>query len=393
MLFGTIFLVMVGFGIVLPILPFLAKRFHASSLQMGLLITGWSVAQFVASPVWGLLAERLGRKPVLIVGLLGYIVSFLGMAFAQSYGVLLGARVIGGLLSSSVLPSGQAIAADITPPKERGAVMGTLGAGFGVGFVVGPAVGGALAVFGPRAPFLAAAGGSLLALPLVLRWVREPAADDRRRAAAHMGFDGIRRALTSPERPLFLMAFASTFGGSSLFSMLGYYAIDRAGASPSHVGVMFTALGVGSVLTQGVLVGPLTRRWGEARGISLGFMGGVLGFLAVALASTIPLITVAVCLSSAAMAFIRPSLAALNSRTTRLGYGVSLGLQTSFDSLGRSLGPLWAGTVYRIEPLAPFVAAAAVYAIAALSALRMPRARAAQWPAPPVPEPSEPPVP
>ncbi|OFX28400.1 MAG: hypothetical protein A2Z07_12760, partial [Armatimonadetes bacterium RBG_16_67_12] len=351
MLFGTIFLVMVGFGIVLPILPFLARRFGASPVQMGLLITGWSVAQFLAAPVWGVLAERLGRKPVLVVGLLGYIVAFLGMALAQSYAVLLAARVIGGFLSSSVLPAGQAIAADSTQPEERGAVMGNLGAGVGLGFLVGPAAGGALSLLGPQAPFYAAAGASLLALPLVLRWVHEPVADARRSAAARLGAGGILRALAGPERPLFLMAFAATLGGSSLFSMLGYYAIDRAGAGPTSVGVMFIAIGLGSVVAQLTLVGPVTRRWGEAAGIRAGFAGAALGFIGVAAASTVPAITVAVCLGSAAMAMIRPSLAALNSRTTTVGYGVSLGLQTSFDSLGRTVGPLWAGGVYEVAPL------------------------------------------
>lgn len=394
MLFGTIFLVMVGFGIILPILPFLARRFGASPVQMGLLVTGWAGAQFVASPLWGLLAERLGRKPVLVMGLIGFLVAFLGMALAQSYAVLLAVRVIGGILSASVLPASQAIAADITPPEERGTVMGRLGAGFGLGFLVGPAVGGALALLSPHAPFYAAAGASLLALPLVARWVREPVADARRAAAARLGSAGFVRALRSPERPLFFMAFAATFGGSSLFSMLGYYAIDRAGAIPSDVGVMFAALGLGSIVAQLVLVGPVTKRWGESLGIGAGFAGAALGFLGVAIAGSVPAIIGAVCLGSIAMAMIRPSLAALNSRITTVGYGVSLGLQTSFDSLGRTLGPLWAGGLYKVAPMAPFVAAAVVYAVAVAATLRLPdEAGAGATPPPPLVERLEPPAP
>jgi multidrug resistance protein len=393
MLFGTIFLVMIGFGIVLPILPFLAKRFGASPVQMGLLVTGWALAQFVASPLWGLLADRIGRKPILVVGLAGYAVTFLAMALAPSYALLLAARVVGGFLSSSVLPAGQAIAADLTPPQERGAVMGLLGAGFGVGFLVGPAIGGALAFAGPHAPFFVAAGVSVLALPVVLRLVREPPVDDRRRKAAALGAAGMVQAITSPERPLYLMAFAATFGGSSLFSMLGYYAIDRAGATPSQVGIIFTALGMGSVLTQGALIGPVTRRWGEARGILLGFAGGAVGFLAVASSNSVPGIAATIFLSSIAMALVRPSLAALNSRVTSLGFGTSLGMQTAFDSLGRTLGPLWAGTVYSIAPLAPFVAASVVYVVAAVAVARFSYAGAAQTFAPPRPERFEPPAP
>jgi MFS family permease len=175
------------------------------------------------------------------------------------------------------------------------------------------------------------------------------------------------------------MAFAATFGGSSLFAMLGYYAIDRTAATPAQVGMMFTASGVGSVVAQGTLVGPFSRRWGEGLGIVLGFAGGAAGFAAVALAGTVPTLTAAVCLGSVALAMIRPLVAALNSRTTVLGYGVSLGMQTAFDSLGRTLGPLWAGSIYERAPMAPFATAAAVYVIAAAAAFRMHKAGARVW--------------
>ena len=365
-LFVAIFLVMVGFGIVMPILPFFARRFGASPLQMGLLITVWALAQFIASPFWGTAADRFGRKPILIAGLIGYAFGFIVLALAQSYEVLLAARVVGGLLASSVIPAGQAIAADITLPEDRGAIMGQMGAGFGLGFLVGPAIGGLLAALGPNVPFYAAAAGSMLALPLVIWLVAEPPPDARRLAAARLGLKGIGAALRSSEVPLYLLAFASTFGGSSLFSMLGYYAIDRGGGTPANVGLMFTALGVGAVLTQILLIGPVTRRWGEAAGIRFGFAVAAIGFVAVALARTPIAITVLVGLTSMAMALLRPLLAALNSRVTTLGYGTSLGMQTAFDSLGRTLGPLWAGAIYSVEITAPFVAGAAVYLLAAI---------------------------
>ncbi|MGH2402905.1 MAG: MFS transporter [bacterium] len=362
----TIFLVMVGFGIVMPILPFFARRFGASPLQMGLLITVWALSQFVASPFWGAAADRFGRKPILIAGLVGYAFGFIALALAQSYASLLAARVLGGLLASSVIPAAQAIAADITPPEDRGAVMGQMGAGFGLGFLVGPAIGGLLATAGPNVPFYAATVGSLLALPLVIWLVAEPPADARRLAAARLGLRGLVAALRSPEVPLYLLAFAATFGGSSLFSMLGYYAIDRAGGTPSSVGLMFTALGIGAVLTQILLIGPVTTRWGEAEGIRFGFVAGAAGFVAVAFAGTPMGIAIIVGLTSMAMALLRPLLAALNSRMTTLGYGTSLGMQTAFDSLGRTLGPLWAGAIYSVEMTGPFFAAAAVYLLAAI---------------------------
>lgn len=367
----TIFLVMVGFGIVMPILPFFARRFGASPVQMGLLVTFWALSQFAAAPFWGAAADRVGRKPVLIIGLAGYAIGFMAMAFAQSYAMLLGARILGGLLSASVMPAGQAIAADLSAPEDRGAVMGHMAAGFGMGFLIGPALGGALALAGPAVPFYAAAAASVLALPLVILRVAEPPVDARRAAAARLGGLAVVQTLRSAEMPLYLMSFAGTFGGSSMFSMLGYYAMDRAGGSPSHVGLMFTALGLGAVVTQALLVGRVARRWGEPAGIRIGFLVGAVGFLAVALAGQPATITAAVGLTSVAMALIRPSLAALNSRLTTTGYGTSLGMQTSFDSLGRTLGPLWAGTIYHAAMAGPFLAAAGVYLLAGIAALRL----------------------
>ncbi|MDR7421483.1 MAG: MFS transporter [Armatimonadota bacterium] len=374
-LFGTVFIAMIGFGIVMPILPFYARAFGASAVEMGLLVTGWAGAQFIAAPVWGVLADRVGRKPVLVAGLAGYGITFVGMALAPTYAALLAARVVGGLLSSSVLPSGQAIAADLTRPEDRGAVMGLMGAAFGLGFVVGPAIGGLAALLGPEVPFYAAAAASGLAVPLVARWVREPAVDARQKRAARLGLGGIPASLRSPQRPLYLMSLAATAGGSSLFSMLGYYAIDRVGADPATVGLLFTAVGLGSVLTQVLLVGPATRRWGEARAIEVGFVGSALGFVGIALAASVPGIVAALGLGAVAQALLRPSLVALNSRTTRLGYGTSLGVQTAFDSLGRTLGPLWAGALYGLDPRAPFVGAAVIYLAGAAGGGRLPGRR------------------
>jgi multidrug resistance protein len=374
------FLVMVGFGIVMPILPFFARRFGATPVQMGLLVTLWALSQFAAAPFWGTAADRVGRKPVLIIGLAGYAVGFIAMAFAQSYAVLLGARVLGGLLSASVMPAGQAIAADLSAPEDRSTVMGQMAAGFGMGFLVGPALGGVFALAGPAVPFYVAAGASLLALPLVMLRIAEPRADPTRAGARSLGVLAVYRALRSRETPLYLMAFAGTFGGSSMFSMLGYYAMDRAGGNPSHVSVMFTALGFGALVTQTLLIGRLTRRWGEPGGIRIGFFAGAAGFAGVALAAQPAAITLAVGLTSVAMGLIRPSLAALNSRLTTSGYGTSLGLQTSFDSLGRTLGPLWAGTIYHAFIAGPFVAASLVYLLAGAAALRLSVPRSARTP-------------
>mgnify|MGYP001379730257 CR=1 FL=1 len=143
-LFLTVLLDLVGFGIVLPLLPFYADRFGASGTQVGLLITVYSVAQFFLAPIWGRLSDRVGRRPLLILGLMGSAVSYLVFAFADTLAILFLSRIMAGMGGATV-PVAQAYIADITPPEKRAGNLGLIGAAFGLCFIFGPALGGVLA--------------------------------------------------------------------------------------------------------------------------------------------------------------------------------------------------------------------------------------------------------
>ena len=156
LLFLTVFVDLVGFGIVLPLLPLYADRFGASGLMVGLLVTVYSVAQFFMAPVWGRLSDRFGRRPILLLGLVGSAVAYLVFAWAGSVAALFVSRILGGI-GGSTIPVAEAYIADITPPERRAGNMGLIGAAFGLGFTVGPALGGITASLSTAAPgYLAA---------------------------------------------------------------------------------------------------------------------------------------------------------------------------------------------------------------------------------------------
>lgn len=183
-MFACLFILLAGFGLIIPTLPFYARSMGATSVHMGLLITVWAGAQFAFAPFWGSLSDRIGRKPVLLLGLAGFTASFFLMALAQSVVGLLLARFLGGVLSAAALPTAQAYIADVTPPEERGQGMALIGATFGLGFIVGPAIGGLLAPFGVTVPFYVAAAAGLLTIPLTWKILPESHPAEIRSAAA-----------------------------------------------------------------------------------------------------------------------------------------------------------------------------------------------------------------
>src|SRR5690606_11416909 len=173
-LFATLWVVSVAFGIVLPILPHLARELGASPMQIGFLGASYAAIQFVVSPTWGRLSDRHGRKPILLCGLLGLALSFFVMALATSYAWLLAGRVLGGLLGAATIPTAQALAAGLSSPHERARAMGSVGAAISLGFIFGPTIGGALIPLGASAPLWGGLAVSLVTFFVALFIVREP---------------------------------------------------------------------------------------------------------------------------------------------------------------------------------------------------------------------------
>lgn len=361
----AVFLDLVGFGIVIPLLTFYAETFEASALQVTLLMACYSLAQFLFAPVWGVLSDRFGRRPIMLFSIGATALGLAGFASATSLWQLFLFRTLHGMATANI-STAQACVADLTPPDKRAMGMGLIGAAFGVGFTVGPLIGGELSVFGYAAPIWAAAGLSALnfVLALVLLPETRPAEPTgtpfRRRSVRPGAFIEVLR------HPVVGLCVALTFVLTSAFGMMEstftLFAEHERSLSASQVGRMFGVAGVVMIIVQGGLIGRLVKRYGEAALLLGGLVLLAIGLALLPLAPpTVPMVAV-FCLMAVGQGISNPSLQALISRGTPAHeQGFVLGANQSLSALARVVGPAAGGAIYTtIGPGAPFYAGALV---------------------------------
>jgi MFS family permease len=368
----VVFVNLVGFGILMPILPFYAQAFDAPAWQVTLMFTAFSIGNFFAEPIWGRLSDRLGRRPILLGTIFCSGLGFIGLAFAPNIWIALGVRLLSGLTTGN-LSTIQGYIADITPPRFRAGRIGLLGAAFALGFVAGPALGGLLArpqlgLTGFRAPLLAAGGLSILAAAGVALFVGE----SRQRAA--ISGDGLRLTLLAEARrhPVLGRALVVTLLYTSAFaaaeSTFGLWAQQRFGWGPRQLSYAFAAVAVTAALAQGFLTGRLTRRYGEALMLALGLaiISATLALQPLGAGMNRSVALLALTVFGQALAL--PNISALISRTTSPDrQGAMLGLNMSVGAFSRAIGPVLGGALFSIVgPDAPLYAAAVAVAPAIL---------------------------
>ncbi|MDQ3897933.1 MAG: MFS transporter, partial [Actinomycetota bacterium] len=310
---------LVGFGIVLPILPLYAERFGASPTTIGLLVASFSAAQFVCAPFLGRLSDRIGRKPVLVLSLAGTAVGSLLTALAPCLAVLFVARVLDGISGASVSVA-QAAVTDLAPEKQRARLLGLLSAAFGVGFVAGPALGGLSALGGVRLPFFVAAliagGNALVATRRLPETHPRLAGDDVVPSAIG------RRARIPQPAYLVVVAFTSVTAFAAFeatFALLGH---RRLGFTVGSAGAVFAVAGLVVALTSASLVHPVVDRLGDLRALRLGLILNGAGLAALAIAYSWWLLVPALAVLAAGQGLITPTLAAaVAARTGRSGRG------------------------------------------------------------------------
>lgn len=357
-LFFTMVVVMMGFGMVIPILPFYILEFGAGGSAMGLLMASYAVMQFIFSPIWGSVSDRIGRKPVLMIGVFGFMLTQLVFGFATELWMLFAARILAGILSSATLPTAMAYIGDSTTERDRGGGMGIIGASMGVGMVIGPGIAGWMATYSLAAPFFFAAGLSIVSLVLIFMLLPESLPAEKRQVGG-LKIQGpqvreLWQALFSPIGLLLFMAFLVSFGLTNFESVFGLYAAETYGYGPQQVGGLLTFIGIVSAAVQGGLTGPLTRRWGETAVIKASLLGSALGFVMMVMASSLITVLLTMGFFIISNAMLRPAVAALISKRATFGQGVAMGLNNSFMSLGRSAGPLWAGFAFDLNHAYPY---------------------------------------
>ncbi len=365
-LFFTVLPSLVGFGIVISLLPFYARSFGATPLQVGLLFAAYSACQLVAAPVLGAWSDRWGRRPVLLLSLLGTAVSFTLLAVAKDLATLFVARVIDGL-SGGNISTARAYIADVTTEEERARSFGLLGATFGVGFVLGPVLGGTLSRFGYATPAWAAVGLTAVAMGLAWRWLPETV--HRVQAGGRAGWRHLPRALKTPYlRGLLgvdLLYWATAAVYQTTFAL---FVNQRFGLDATHTGYLLAVWATVGALVQVGLVGPVVRRFGEERALSAGLVVAGAGLLAASLSPHLGPFVLSTLGAAVGAGVANPALVSLISRSASSHeQGTVQGVASTLESLGRMVGPVWGnGVLGAVGEGAAFGSAAVAIALAGL---------------------------
>lgn len=367
-LFITMIVMMLGFGIIIPIMPFYMEHFGAGGAQLGMLMATFSIMQFIFSPFWGGMSDRYGRKKIMMIGVLGNALSLLTIGFAQGMWMIFLARSIEGMISAATLPTAMAYISDSTTHEERGGGMGVIGAAMGIGMVLGPGMGGWLSAHSLSTPFFLASAMSFLSLAMIW-FVLPESLPVEKRANEVRKFRGpqlslLWKSLFGPLGFMLVLAFLVNFALANFEGIFGLVADKRYGYGPAQVGSVMMVVGVVSSLVQMLLTGPATRKLGEATVIKLSLVASAVGFILMVLAPNNFLVPVTVGFFVFSTAMLRPSIFSLTSKRASGGQGVALGLNNAFQSLGRVAGPLWAGFMFDFHITLPYISAAVIMLVA-----------------------------
>lgn len=371
-LFATVFINLVGFGLVVPLLPFFAQSLHAEAWQVTLMFSAYSLGQFFAEPFWGRLSDRIGRKPVLLITLVANALGYLMLAFAPTIWIAIAIRLFTGLGAGNISTI-QGYVADVTPPAERAGRMGMIGAAFGLGFIVGPGLGGLLVRedmgdLGYHLPIFVASALAALAAIGVIVFLRESRAKADPAAPRPPFLAGISDAVRHPVVSRVLLVTVIYMAGfSGMESAFGLWTGDRYGWGAREVGLSFMVVGIISALNQGIFTGVLARRFGEVPVLATGMLLFGASLIAQVMVPpawspafdvTLPLVgdwtishgwlvPVIMAFGAFGMSLAMPNITAMISRSVSPDrQGAMLGLNMASSSAARIFGPMAAGALY-----------------------------------------------
>jgi DHA1 family tetracycline resistance protein-like MFS transporter len=366
-IFAVVFVDVIGFGLILPLLPYYATRFGASAFMIGLLTASYPAAQIVGSPILGRLSDRFGRRPILMVSIAGTALSFLILGAAGALWMLFAGRVLDGLTGGNFTVA-QSYIADVTTDKDRARGLGLTSAAFGLGFIIGPALGGLLSQWGYGVPAYVAAGVATLNVLLVALLLPESLTEERKAeiAAQPRGGATLKRLAEALRRPLFGDAIQLRFFFGLAFAtfqtMFSLWALKHLGLKPQAIGLLLAYVGLLSVAVQVGLIGPLTRRFSEGRivVVTLVLSGVFLG--AWGLSPNIPVLLVVLtplCFAVSIQNTVSQSVLSKTVPPTEIGG--AFGLSAAVQNIGSIAAPIIGGAVIgSIGTWAPGVLAGAI---------------------------------
>ncbi len=380
-LFGIVFINLVGFGLVVPLLPFFGDSLNAAPWQVALMFSAYSVGQFFAEPFWGRLSDRIGRKPVLLITVAANALGYLMLAFAPNIWVAIGIRLFTGLGAGNV-STVQGYVADVTPPEKRAGRMGLIGAAFGAGFIAGPGLSGILVRedlgrLGYQLPIFAACALATLAAVGVVFLLKESLVRAAVPPARTPFLSGVKDAAANPVvSRVILVTLIYMAGFSGMESTFGLWTGARYDWGAREVAFSFMAVGVVSVFCQAMVTGRLARRFGESRVLAAGCLLFGCGLMGQMLSPAAWVVPVAMAVGGFGMAITMPNISAMISRASPPDrQGAMLGLNMAASSSGRIFGPVVAGAMFSgLGHDWPLAVGAALMIPAALMALNAGRA-------------------
>ena len=354
-IFTTVFIDLVGFGIVIPVLPFYAEGsiFNATPRTVGLLFASYSIMQLIFSPILGRLSDRYGRRPVLLLSIIGTGIGFLILGLARTLTLLFVGRILDGITGGNI-STAQAYIADVTTPENRAKGMGLIGAAFGLGFIFGPVIGGILSPFGIQVPFFFAAGLCFANALLLYFTLPETVTHDHPARASAARGRGLSQLLESLKQPrlafVLIIYFMFVVAFSVMVSSFSFYVMFRFGYDAQHAGYLFAYVGLISVIVQGGLIGRLVKRFGEIALVILGALCFSFSLFAVPFvgpaAGGLAGLLIGGGIFSLGNSLATPALISLASKTAgQADQGTVLGVTQSVASLARAVGPFLAAVL------------------------------------------------
>jgi len=383
-LFLVVFVDLIGFGLLIPLLPFYVQRTGADAELITLVLGLYSLGQFFAAPLWGRLSDTYGRKPILVITSLGLAISYLMLGYADSLPLLVASRVFGGLMAGNI-GAAQAYVADITTPATRAKGMGLLGAAFGLGFIFGPALGGLLsgrdlAHANFFLPAIAAATITIVATIGAQIALKESLTPSARAGLTTRPRLPLRQRLKATfARAALIMLVATGFitvtGWAQFETVFALWANRILNYGPEDIGFILTFIGIVTVIIQGGAIGPLTRRFGERHLVVTALVLLAIGYMLMAHAAALPEMLVACAVLAAGFGLFSPSLPSLVSQEAEdHERGVILGTYQGLTSLSRAIGPAFSGLVFeRLGTSAPFLVGVGLALPALLLMILLPR--------------------
>ena len=370
-----LFLVMIGYGLTLPILPFLVEKSAQSTelgnlspaIHVGLMTGIFPLMQFLAAPLWGRWSDRIGRSPVLATGMGGYALSLILFGWTDNLMLLYTLRIAGGLFSAAVLPTVNSWVTDLSPVKNRGKVLAWTGGGASLGVIFGPVLSSffmdvnwfegwswkLLAANAYTVPFLIAGGFSLLALMAVLFWLSDPSSHSKK-SGCQQGNLGFLSIIRGEMLPILIYALIAQGALAMFESTYALHAQQILGYSVLEMGFIFMACALGMSISQIGLTGSLIDRWGEERLLPAGFFLVGLALFLLMFAKSFALIILVVSILALGMALITPGLASLTSKISSRRVGERMGLLASISSLGLAGGSFLGAGLYSLDIHLPY---------------------------------------